>query len=345
MKTSLGIAIMAVCASHAHAQSNVTIYGTIDGGLRYVDQAGTTAATAGDGKLGFGTRTLNRWGVRGVEDLGGGLNVHFNLESGYSAATGALDNTNNVLFRRAALVGLGGSWGSLDFGRQTSVANKTALGYDPFGFRYLGIINIASSTVGPVRLDNDMQYAGTFGPWTVRAEYALGEQVGSATNGATAALGLAYTHGPFSIGGAYTAQKANAGTLAAPSFQDRKQFLVGSAYKIGATRIAGGYLDDKIPTAATGLLRTKSIWLGASHDISPNVVLTAAYYQTTSSSLAGDGKKRLYIAGVTYALSKRSHLYAEIDLAQYRGRYAGVLPAPAGQAAQRGFSLGVGHAF
>ncbi len=241
-------------------------------------------------------------------------------------------------------MGLGGSWGSISLGRQSSIANKTAFDFDPFGFRYVGLINVASSTAGPVRFNNDIQYNGTFGPWTASLEYALGEQAGSVSNGSVAAAGLVYASGPLSIGGAYTAQKTNAGSAAAPSFQDRNQFLVGASYKIGKTRFAAGYLDDEIPTAA-GELRIKSAWGGASHGITQNITLTGGYYQTKSSSSAGDGKKSVLIAGATYALSKRTYLYAEIDSAKYDGLYEGVHAAPAGQTRQSGMSLGVSHSF
>lgn len=147
-----------------------------------------------------GTFNSNRLGFKGVEDLGGGMNAHFTLESGFNTGTGALDVANTI-FNRTAAVCLGGSRGSLDFGRQYTVAFKTIASYDPFGYKYPGIADAVRSTAG-VRYDNDIQYIGTFGPLTVRAEYALGEQAGNTSAGSNMAIGGTYAAGPLSVGAA-----------------------------------------------------------------------------------------------------------------------------------------------
>jgi predicted porin len=107
-------------AGVAQAQTSVTIYGSFDAGIRNqrdIDATGHSRTT--------GTYNSNSLGFKGVEDLGGGLNAHFTLESGFNSGTGELNNTQNKLFQRSAFVGLGGQWGSLDLGRQYTVAFKT----------------------------------------------------------------------------------------------------------------------------------------------------------------------------------------------------------------------------
>jgi predicted porin len=102
----------------------VTIYGSFDAGIRNqrdIDATGHSRTTMSS----TGTYNSNRLGFKGVEDLGGGLNAHFTLESGFNSGTGELNNTQNKLFQRSAFVGLGGQWGSLDLGRQYTVAFKT----------------------------------------------------------------------------------------------------------------------------------------------------------------------------------------------------------------------------
>ena len=119
MKTqaTLMLAAAALLPAAASAQSSVTVYGSIDGGVRYQ----TNVDAAGNGLLSTtsGNYYANRLGFRGKEDLGNGLNAHFQLESGFNDKTGALDNTNNVLFNRTAAVGLGGAWGSVDLAGST----------------------------------------------------------------------------------------------------------------------------------------------------------------------------------------------------------------------------------
>lgn len=109
MKRSLlALAVLGSLAGEACAQ--VTVYGSIDGGIRNV----TNANAAGQSRLTLGsngTHFANRIGFKGVEDLGDGLNAHMALETGFNTGTGALDNTANVLFNRTALVGIGSTWG------------------------------------------------------------------------------------------------------------------------------------------------------------------------------------------------------------------------------------------
>ena len=110
MKTqaTLMLAAAALLPAAVSAQTSaVTVYGSIDGGVRYQ----TNVDAAGNGLLSTtsGNYYPNRLGFRGKEDLGNGLNAHFQLESGFNDKTGALDNTNNVLFNRTAAVGLGGA--------------------------------------------------------------------------------------------------------------------------------------------------------------------------------------------------------------------------------------------
>ncbi|MFM0116925.1 porin [Paraburkholderia nemoris] len=347
-KTFTGCLLFAGLTSYTFAQSSITLYGSIDGGVRYLTNAGSTAATAHSNTVSMtytGLNFPNRFGFKGVEDLGAGFNAHFTLESGFNTGTGALDNSKNVLFNRQAFVGLGSSsLGSLDFGRQYSISNKTTSAYDTFGFRYLSIINVASATVGPIRLDNDIQYTNSYGPVTGRIEYSPGGQPGSFSDGSTTAMGLTFTGTTFGIGGAYTTQQAQVGSVNSTSFRQRSQFVVGSFYNFGNARITAGYLGDTTPIT-TGDTRTRTGWAGASYRFTPSFVVTGGYYQTNSYAPNGDGAKRTFIVDVNYFLSKTTLLYAEIDTAGYSGNYTGVYPSPAGQTRQNGISIGLNHLF
>jgi predicted porin len=326
MKLSwITLAVLGAMSSLAQAQSGVTIYGTFDEGVRYatkVDAAGHSRITNSS----TGTYNSNRIGFKGVEDLGGGLNAHFNLESGFNSGTGALNNTNNQLFQRQAFVGLGGQWGNVDLGRQYTVAFKTAGAYDPFNFKYSGIIPTSLASVAAnTRNNNDIQYTGTFGPITARAEYALGEQPG-VSNNRIAALGAAYTNGPVSVGAAYTKRKPAvvAETATTPAiYEDNTHYTFGGAVTFGPWRAAAGYARESQDTASAGSIVQKNAWIGGSYDFTPALALTAAYYDTKADGLGkagnGSGKRGLYMVGATYALSKRTNLYADIDYTKYSG--------------------------
>lgn len=356
-KLILALTAIGVFAGGAQAQSSVTVYGSVDGGIRHV----TNANAAGQSRLSMGsngTHYNNRLGFRGVEDLGGGLSARFILESGFNLGTGAQDNVSGQLFQRTASVGVAGPWGAIDFGRQYSVAFKVGAPLSPFGSNYTGITPLAGAVAGSQvlgtptattpaanagagRFNNDIQYTGTFGPWTARGEYAVGEQAGSTSNGAAQAVGLSYASGPITVGGVYTKQTSNMRTTAAPSWQDHDQWLIAGAYKVSAWRASLGYIDDTVTTDTAGDRQTKWSWGGLEYRFTPALGVTGGYYQTkVSGGGAATGKRDLYMIGATYALSKRTNYYVEIDSSKHRG-----ILRPNGQDRTRGISLGINHLF
>jgi predicted porin len=198
-KTFLALAVAGAFASPAHARSSVMVTGSVEGGLRYISNGGDDRVTIGSN----GTSYNNRLVFRGVESLGGGLTARLHLEAGFNLGTGTLDNHAGQLFQRTATVGLASNWGALDIGRQFSVAFKVAAPLSPFCSNYSGITPLAiavpgsqtlgtptattpAANAGVARFNNDLQYTGTFGAWTARAEYAAGEQAGSHSDGAAA---------------------------------------------------------------------------------------------------------------------------------------------------------------
>jgi predicted porin len=365
-KSLLALAVLGAFASVAQAETSVTVYGSFDAGVRYqsdVNRNGNSRLSMGSN----GTYNSNRLGFKGIEDLGGGLNAHFTLEQGFNSGTGALNNTNNRLFERSAFVGLGGQWGALDLGRQFTVAYKTVGAYDPFNFKYSGIVPTSQASISAgTRVDNDIQYTGTFGPITARAEWALGEQAGSARNGSQQALGVTYANGPVSVGAAYTLRKPLVnGTGAAPatgdvsSNQDNRDWTVGGAYTFGAARVAAGYARETQDLVAGGNTQQKNAWIGGSYDLTPALGLTAAYYDTKVDNIGGtsnNGKRQLFMVGSTYKLSKRTNLYADIDYSRFKGGLIGTgaavvssnqlpLSSAGGQSHLTGVSVGVNHVF
>src|SRR5450830_32055 len=91
---SAALAAVTVCGS-VSAQSNVTIYGSIDAGVTYVNNEGGKSNLRMDGGLSQG----NRLGFKGSEDLGGGNKAIFVLENGFAVDTGAA-RPNGQIFGR-----------------------------------------------------------------------------------------------------------------------------------------------------------------------------------------------------------------------------------------------------
>jgi predicted porin len=342
-KSLLALAVLGAFAGAAQAQSSVTVYGVIDGGIRHqtnTDAAGNSSVAQGDSAY-----KTNRLGFRGTEDLGGGLNAFFTLESEVNPSNGTFTaeagkGIPNQLFARGAFVGVGGAWGAVSLGHQFSVAWKTLSAYDPMGITFTGVTRVPAEFAGSSnsRLNNDVQYNGTFGPVTVRAEYALGEAPGGAPSyGSTQALGATYAAGPFSVGGAYSQRKSAVGAANA----DFNHWTLGGTYTFGAFRAAVGYADQTQQRGATADLDTKFVFGGLSYNVTPALKLSGAVYRTQDEvGSAETGKRTLYIASAAYALSKRTELYAELDRSSLDGTRKAF-----GHDSQRGVSVGVSHSF
>ncbi|WP_334190233.1 porin [Noviherbaspirillum sp.] len=331
-KSLLALAVLGAFAGAAQAQSAVTIYGSFDGGIRHT----TNVNAAGDNRLTMGstgTYNSNRLGFRGVEDLGGGLKARFTLEAGFNTGTGGLDTATNTLFNRTAAVGFGGNFGFIDLGRQYTNAFLTIAAYDPFVYKFPGIASAVPATAG-VRYNNDIKYTGTFGPITARAEYALGEAVGSVSRDSAKSVAGSYSSGPLAAGAAYT-RRDIAGF-------DNDHWTVGGAYKFGPARVSVGYADQEQDVAAVAAdAKTRWMWVGLNYAITPAVELTGAFYKTKVSGATPSGDRDLFMLAATYAFSKRTNLYAELDLAKNDGS----LRPSARQDKQRGISVGVNHLF
>src|SRR5471032_1197625 len=134
-KTITAATMLAVSAC-AHAQSSVTLYGILDTGIELV----THADAAGDKVVrmpGITGSMPSRWGLRGKEDLGGGLAAIFTLENGFNVRAGDV-NQGGRLFGRQAWVGLSNQYGALTFGRQYTMSfwaltDSDMLGPDIYG--------------------------------------------------------------------------------------------------------------------------------------------------------------------------------------------------------------------
>ena len=140
MKRNLmAAALLGVLATAAQAQSSVTLYGLIDAGITYTNSQLTSQGGRSNVQMTSGSVEGSRWGLRGAEDLGGGLKAIFTLENGFNVNNGTFSQ-NGREFGRQAFVGLS----SVDFGAVT------------LGRQYDSMIDY----VGPLALTGT-EYGGT----------------------------------------------------------------------------------------------------------------------------------------------------------------------------------------
>lgn len=199
-----GVLMSGAVAAPVHAQSSVTIYGLIDQGVNYVNSAqtggrgnGRSQVALSDGAVGIGG---SRWGLRGTEDLGGGLHAIFTLENGFNINTGALTQ-GGLMFGRQIFVGLDSSeYGQITFGRQYSivsdfVAPVTEVGEIP---GHMGANPDDLDDFGhSIRLNNTAKFKTVpIHGFTFGGMYGLGGVAGDFTRNQTWALAGSYKSGP-----------------------------------------------------------------------------------------------------------------------------------------------------
>lgn len=343
-KLALALAVSTLFCGAAQAQSSIVIYGIIDAAVVV-----TTNQTASDGKkfaLDAGQLATSRWGFRGSEDLGGGLKANFNLEGTLANDTGGAGasfgggfvsaGSSANLFDRASWVGLSGDFGTLQLGR-INILGIDSIGLaDPMSLAHAGTnpnVAIAALNIGAfnggfganqggsgLRQNNSVKYISPFSDGNVgfggAAMYSFGEKAGDTSASSYSGLSGFYTDGTNGAALVYSKLKDinNQASLTAwaaggkikldPAFTLR---LTWSQNKVDGNILIGGANANNRKLSVLGL--------GVDYSISPQMVLTGAYYNTKRS---GDieGKADQYIGILKYSFSKRTTLYSSLTYAK-----------------------------
>jgi predicted porin len=204
-KTSVALLALGAFAGAAHAQSSVTLYGIVDTGILINNNI------KGLHEYALSQATSSRWGLKGTEDLGGGLSAIFDLENGFTSGTGALSQ-GGLEFGRKAFVGLSSKqFGTVTVGRQYSVSNdytaSFASGADwaASGLGYGTHANDVDNVDTSNRIQNSLKYESpNYNGLQVGALYSLGGVAGNFSQNSIWDASIAYANGPVSLGVGYT---------------------------------------------------------------------------------------------------------------------------------------------
>ncbi|MDX3893524.1 porin [Pusillimonas sp.] len=350
MKKTLLAAALAtgfVAAGAAHAETSVTLYGIVDGGIGYQQLKGTLAdPVTGDPVEYNGKRTgminginsANRWGLKGTEDLGNGLQAVFVLESGFDLGTGvsgqALGDTNRM-FGRQATVGLqSDAWGRLDLGRQTNIATKYFADVaSPFGVDFgQAAAGTTFNSAASLRYDNMVMYQTPnfsgfqFGVgYSFNASGSQGFEVdGEDPNTHAWTTGLRYANGPIGLAATYDQFEAPE-TLPVDGGVKVKSWNVGASYDFSVARLHAGFgqtrngwfqgitfadLDTAGALVVEDGMRVNSYTVGLSAPVGPGEVMASWGMADPRGTAGDDEKQNVYSLGYTYPLSKRTNIYA-----------------------------------
>lgn len=342
-KSLIALAVLAASGA-AMAQSSVTLYGRLDASFGQTSKETTGAVPVPKlSQTVVGSSLLNTtfWGLKGTEDLGGGLTANFKLESQFSMDTGAAAAT---MFEREATVGLAGGFGSVNVGRQYTAydALRAATNnvYDS-NFSTSGAGGVWATGVSDYsnRVSNSIRYnSPVFSGFSGAVALGLGENkevigtnVGSSTDNIS--LHIKYAAGPLLVGYAHQEEKLAQAALTAAQVTN-KYNLFGGSYDFGVAKLTGSYNQAK-----NGTLDDKEYQVGVSVPFGAAAV-AAGYSHANSkgAALELDGKGFTLLG--TYNLSKRTTLYAGYKDIETESGTTAISTAKAST-----FAAGVRHTF
>jgi predicted porin len=347
-KTFIAAAAMCGLAGAASAQSQVTIYGSLD--LAVTKGNGGTAPQSG----GNGTSkawiekqsNASRLGFRGNEDIGGGLSAQFQLEARFTPDNGM---PTPVFWHGRSYVQLSSAAvGRVYLGREFNPTVWPGAATDPFNFdgvaqnaveMYAGF---SSSPSSPFRTSNTVGYKSPIlGGFTVNAAVSMGEGVDPRDTAAN----VEYNQGPIYAGLSYEKQMKGP----TPSLDGNSFLNVGFRYDLGMVKPMLYYARTK---TSGGTLTNKVYLLGAQAPIGAGT-LKVSYLRLTPDSRfvtasngigPGNGVQTKFGLGYDYFLSKRTNVYADYGTA----RKAGTVGNVAGGTAfsnNTAYAFGLKHTF
>ncbi|WP_420213299.1 porin [Burkholderia aenigmatica] len=327
----------------AHAQGSVTLYGLIDEGVNYTNNVGGKGLVA----MSSGDVQGGRWGMRGNEDLGGGLSAVFRLESGFDVNTGRLGQQGRA-FGRQAFVGLSSTrFGTLTVGRQYDSVTDYLAGLTANGNWGGGMFTHPydnDNTDDTFRLNNAIKYASVdYRGFSFGGLIALSNGTSFGRNRAVSA-GAQYRNGPLALGAAYldidypNADSSGAVSIGPNGNPDgswtaRRQRIWGAGvnYTIDAATLGLSFIRTDLanPTGTQYANYAASSTLGAASSIRFDNIEFNVRYQFTPAFYAGgmytytratlDGtsghsaspKYHQFGVMADYNLSKRTDVYTQ----------------------------------
>ncbi|MDQ0141330.1 porin [Cupriavidus necator] len=320
----------------AHAQSAVTLYGLTDVFAGSLKNSGAPAHTS---VLNNGGMTTSYFGLRGREDLGGGMGAFFALESYLRVDSGTSGRfSGDPLFARGAYVGVDGRFGKVALGRNANPYFVSTLSFnafrDSFTFSPMMLHTFIASGLGRPSIQGDTAWSNSvlyttpsWSGFTSNLIYALGESPGHSGQGNYGA-NITYA------GGKFSATLAAQYVAIAPLFNNgattQKAIQAGVAYDFAVTKLFAQYQYAN----SNNTLRDNTYSISAATPVGAGNVLIA--WAHTARSITGTELQRRNTAsiGYDYYLSKRTDVYLNYMYDKVSGLATG-----------NSFGLGIRHRF
>jgi predicted porin len=367
-----GICTLGLCSIQASAQSSVSISGLLDSGVQRVKNFDGTNTT----RLSGGGFRTSRVRFTGTEAIGDDLKAQFHLE--FSPALDAGTVNANAFFNRGAWLGLSGkSWGSVRMGRfgVPTVGLVCAVdlhgcgsGFNANGIMYNGT-NAFGRWISPnpgrggnanegmsvysggttnkgsadsARVSNAISYeTPRWQGFQGQLVYALGEAGSNAANGSGNhfGAGLTYASGPWYAGITFEHVAAD------PQWNAKgSQITIGTHYRVGDLRVGAIYQSERASGEAARWSRASAWALTSAYKLGAfEPYLKLGSHRTNGTGAFGIQNatdSSVVNLGTTYALSKRTLLYADYAT-DGRGSHA----PTAGSTRPSQFMVGINHSF
>lgn len=352
-KTLAALAVLGAFAGSA-AAADVTLYGVVDYGFlyNYTDNQKADGTSTDDNTFGLqsGVDSGSRWGIKGVEDLGNGLKVGFQLESGFNADDGTLSKYNekqNRIFGRQATLSVYSDFGTLTFGRMGALSSAAGT-YDvvySIGDAFDGGDNDVFGLYGASRYDNTVAYQSPkFAGLQVTTMYSFkqdsnvakekfsGDEGDFSSSKRYAGVALTGEYGPAQFVAAYELTKYGSNGTKRELDKDANVFFLGGNYDFGVAKVfaMGQYfnglttaptLDDTLVSATGATVATDGVKgfgfnVGTQVPAAGGLITVGGYYSNFEQDgvVAGNEKHEGDYYGLAaryeYDLSKRTMLYA-----------------------------------
>ncbi len=335
MKKSL-VALAALAATSAFAQSTVTISGTIKGGLAQTRYSGAASGNGSNLALADGSSQFH---IKGVEDLGGGLKAEFQIDTRFRLDDNGAAPTASPLATGNTFLGVSGGFGTLRMGKMDT---HYCLGSDSHGTRatalqasscallgYVGGNASAEAVAGGTRAVNTVRYISpTFNGVTVELNHstswaATDGAVGSSSDGNGSSVRVSYTAGPLTTAVGFWSAKSENQTLSEAK-TNQKSTNFSASYDLGVATIGLAYDASSRGSAAANVSAftetERTAWsfpvtvpVGAGTFL---VTYSKAGNTKTAGVVNANTGATLVSVGFDYALSKRTSLgvsYAKLD--------------------------------
>ncbi|MDE2605479.1 MAG: porin [Burkholderiales bacterium] len=342
MKMKLVALAAMVAAGAASAQSSVTLFGIVDVGVSHYSVSGGQSVT----KMTANGYNSDRIGVRGQEDLGGGMSASFWLEGAMSPQDGT---ASGLSFTRRSTVSLAGNWGELRLGRDYTPSFWNLTIFDPFGTNGVGtdIAMAAKAAVKDptfVRSNNAIGYflPSHLGGFYGQVQYAFSNKTADKT-GQYQGLRVGYAAGPVNVALALGNTATQTKSDANPEINTMN---IGGSWDFGVAQALAMYDDSKYDNG-TMPYHLKTYLIGGLVPVGAGQI-RASYGNLKVTGTGGAAPEASQWAlGYVHNLSKRTALYATYaHLSNKNGAnlsYGGLTAT--GGASGNGYDLGIRHSF